>query len=491
MLFSDVSDDELVSASQTAEKSHYETEQQFSDISDDELISASQNAEMCYLDAKQQQEQQVFSAEMKEGNGSKRFAIPVTDEEMELRSKASLPKNTLRRNMWALNTWNKWAVARNNTRLHGYQGNDIAINKWNKKKKPLTNLSDEELQYWISKFILEVRKENGTEYPPRTLLSLVMGLQSYIRTESKRGIDLLNSDQFVGLRQVLDSEMKRLSHTGLGCNTKKAQAISLEDESKLWSSKALGDYNPKVLVRTLHYLNGKNFGLRGGQEHRRLRYKSPQITLHEPEGEIAYLKYSEDVSKTCQGGLKHRKLVPKQVTHFANADCPERCHVRIYKKYMELSPKDNRDDSFYLQPLQKWRENVWFSRQPIGVNTLSNFTRETCEKAGLKGFYTNHSLRATTATRLFRRGVDEQLIMTKTGHRSVEGVRSYKRPSEQQEQHISRILDGSDDGPTPPKIRTQTDVSDESVTQTDSSLSRLIDLTNQPVVFQNCNFQFH
>lgn len=32
--------------------------------------------------------------------------------------------------------------------------------------------------------------------------------------------------------------------------------------------------------------------------------------------------------------------------------------------------------------------------------------------------YTNHSLRATAATRLYAAGVDEQLIAEKTGHRS-------------------------------------------------------------------------
>jgi hypothetical protein len=217
--------------------------------------------------------------------------------------------------------------------------------------------------------------------------------------------------------------MKRLSNKGLQLPSKKAEALSVSDEDKLWSCKALGDYNAKILVRTVHYLNGKNFALRGGQEHRRLRYRPAQITVHDAEsGSRAYLKYTEDVSKINQGGLKHRKLNPKTVTHYANLVCPERCHVRIYVKYMELSPKDGRDDMFYLQPLQREHQNIWYSRQPIGANTLATFTREACQKAGLTGYYTNHSLRATTATRLFAEGVDEQLIMARTGHRSVEGT---------------------------------------------------------------------
>lgn len=46
-----------------------------------------------------------------------------------------------------------------------------------------------------------------------------------------------------------------------------------------------------------------------------------------------------------------------------------------------------------------------------------------------QGHYTNHSLRALAATRLYDARIDEQLITEKTGHRST-SVRSYKRMNE-------------------------------------------------------------
>ena len=60
---------------------------------------------------------------------------------------------------------------------------------------------------------------------------------------------------------------------------------------------------------------------------------------------------------------------------------------------------------------------------------------------GLEGYKTNHSLRVTAATRLYNAGVDEQLIMQRTGHRSIEGVRIYKRTSEQQQEDVSSLLE--------------------------------------------------
>ena len=50
-------------------------------------------------------------------------------------------------------------------------------------------------------------------------------------------------------------------------------------------------------------------------------------------------------------------------------------------------------------------------------------------KVGLTGKFTNHSLRVSTAMRLYQKGVDEQTIKQFTGHKS-DSVRFYKRSSD-------------------------------------------------------------
>ena len=346
-----------------------------------------------------------------------RFADPVSDSCVQGVARNSIPKNTQRRNMWALRTFNEWAMARNNTRVESSTDEKVKITH------SIETMSTNDLQYWMSKFVLEVRKIDGHPYPPKTLLALIMGLQSYVCFERQTQVNFLADREFVGFRQVLDAEMKRLSSTGIGTNKKQAEAISTEQIDLLWKRKLLGDHSPKVLVRTMVFLNGKNFALRSGQEHRALRFDPPQITLHEPDGDTPYLLYVEDVSKSNQGGLKHMKVRRKEVKHYANTDNPARCHVRIYKKYVSLCPPDGKKGGFYLQPLRKYEElsKVWFSKQPMGHNTLQLVVPELFRAAGIDGHFTNHSLRATAATSLYQHGVDEQLIMERTGHRSVEG----------------------------------------------------------------------
>ena len=60
---------------------------------------------------------------------------------------------------------------------------------------------------------------------------------------------------------------------------------------------------------------------------------------------------------------------------------------------------------------------------------------------------TNHSLRATSATHMYRSGVPEKVIQERTGHRSLEALQIYER-SDSQHQAVSNILSSSSDNYT-------------------------------------------
>ena len=97
----------------------------------------------------------------------------------------------------------------------------------------------------------------------------------------------------------------------------------------MWEKGLLGEHNSQVLLDTLVYYIGLYFAIRGG-EHRKLRHDPSQIQLVEPAGGMPYLVFTEDASKTNQGGLQHRKKVPKQVVHHLNTEAPDRCLVQLY-----------------------------------------------------------------------------------------------------------------------------------------------------------------
>ena len=93
----------------------------------------------------------------------------------------------------------------------------------------------------------------------------------------------------------------------------KAQQIPLKQENLLWEKGLLGDDSPLKVLDTLVYYIGLCFALRSGQKHCHLWHHPSQLKLINTAGDTSYLVYEEDISKTNQGRLQHRKCEKKQV----------------------------------------------------------------------------------------------------------------------------------------------------------------------------------
>ena len=342
---------------------------------------------------------------------SSRFATRVSDSELEVAKKSAIPKNTDKSTNWAVRIWKEWSASRQQT--------CPSHTEW---PTHLLITQPKELNYWLSKFVLEARKTSGVCYPPDTLYSICSGLQRYIR-QDRPEINIYKSPTFAGFQKTLDGEMKRLRSTGLGVRRRQAEPITIEEENLLWERGLLGDHTPQVLLDTMLFLCGIHFALRSGEEHRSLQVS--QLELIFPPDSPAHLVYTENFSKNNQGGLLHRKVKPKQVTCYANEENPSRCLVTLFQKYMSHRPLET--ECFYLTPLRKIKSDIWYSKMPVGHNTLAATVGRICKQAGVSGFKTNHSLRVTSATRMFQNGIDEQLIMSNTGHRSIDATKELER----------------------------------------------------------------
>ena len=91
--------------------------------------------------------------------------------------------------------------------------------------------------------------------------------------------------------------------------------------------------------------------------------KNSQLSLHTNESGAEYLQYVEDVSKSNNGGLAHLRIKNKLVRAYENVEKPERCPVKLYKKYISHVPSETSDNSFYLRPLPKPKGNIWYYKK--------------------------------------------------------------------------------------------------------------------------------
>ena len=100
------------------------------------------------------------------------FATPLSDETVKEARKAAFPKTTQKDTLWFIHLWNEWTKERN-SRIEEQIPLDI------------TTLSPTVLQRSLSRFVLEMRKKDGTPYPLDSLYHLICCIMRFIRQNGK------------------------------------------------------------------------------------------------------------------------------------------------------------------------------------------------------------------------------------------------------------------------------------------------------------------
>ncbi len=128
-------------------------------------------------------------------------------------------------------------------------------------------------------------------------------------------------------------------------------------------------------------------------------------------GEKVLVYKADAKSKTNQGGLTGHKYSPKVVRVPTNPNF-DRDLVRLFQKYCRLLPHATKCSALYRYPLSpnSVTPSTWYTEKPLGVNALKKIVSNLTGKAGLVGRYSNHSLRASAAMRMYEQGIDEQTI---------------------------------------------------------------------------------
>ena len=140
-----------------------------------------------------------------------------------------VPPGTSKANNWAMSVWEKWARDRNRvakTRQDLYYPIPVDLTG-----EPVTV---DKLDYWMSFFVMEARRQDGACYPPNSLLNIVAGVQRYLRNVPQFADVAFfqkKSSPFSRLRKALDCRMKELTSAGIGVSVKRA-----DDECALWNS---------------------------------------------------------------------------------------------------------------------------------------------------------------------------------------------------------------------------------------------------------------
>ena len=255
-----------------------------------------------------------------------------------------------------MKVFEQWRCTRNEAALIQSYSGELQINE------NIEEMSGERLDFVLARFVSEVKREDGNEYPGKTLYEMICSVQTFLRVKCKRNVTFIDKRgcKFGSLNSALNFQMKEKAGKGIGTAVNQANFITEEQENYLWE-------NGFLLCHTLVWVFGIQFALRAGQEHRNLRFQNSQLSLQLDESSHEFLRYVEDISKTNDGGLSHLHIKRKV--------------ARAYKNLTNVEPMV-----------------VWYYNKAMGRETLGNVVKKIMLKAGFEGHFTNHSLRRGCAT---------------------------------------------------------------------------------------------
>lgn len=366
-----------------------------------------------------------------------RFECASTSE-FETASKKFVPKNTCASLKRAFSLFTEW-IAHNEREENGrrYKSEDLWLCQ-----------DPERLVMMLSLFFMEVRQRNGKPYTPKSLLQILTNLYKHASTIDSGCLPFMSAkdSRFQRLHTVLDNTSCQLHKEGIGVTKVQARVVTTTEENCLWDTGVIATDSPTSLLNGVFFYCGLYLCLRGGGEHRSIKYSQFAIKTvvnpNDPSEMIKCLVYTEHGSKNRTGSCHQVHLDNKEVVHYANASLGDRCFVSMVEMYLSKLPqKAIEKDLFYCKPAKNFEKGVWYYDSPIGHNLLARKLKTMFESAGLDGEnISNHSLRATGVSRMFAQGVPEKMIMERSGHLSSAGVRSYERTTSAQKQTLSDTL---------------------------------------------------
>ena len=232
---------------------------------------------------------------------------PLDTASLQCLTRKNFADETKKKMAWVVNMFTDWREYRNG--LEGLSDIHCDLND-------VTMINEESLKFAMCRILTEVKKVDGSDFPPKTMYDIVMCIQFHLE-KLGFGWKLISEEIFQEVRFTLDNIMKERTAKGIGISVHKSDVLTLTDEDTLWCLGLLGTHSPEVLLHTVMFTIGLSCSLRAGKEQYCLRsvpFKSQFTFLYDDEGKL-YFHYVEDIGlKTNKGGLKHRKTEPKEVT---------------------------------------------------------------------------------------------------------------------------------------------------------------------------------
>ena len=273
----------------------------------------------------------------------------------------------------------------------------------------------------LSKFYVEVRKQDGKPYSKQAYVCLRAGLQRYLCDGPWfKPYTLISDPAFKSSNDTMTGVFKRLGREGLD-RVQHHEPIAQEHIAQLKATNVIGTDNPLSLQRLVWLGIGIHFGRRGRENYREMT-KSFFTIKKDAEGRRFLQQAYCEKTKNHQGDKPSNSYMAQGRIYEQPGDAF--CTLTAYEKYLSLLNSDF--ELLWQRPNKNYKETgKWYCKQAVGKNVLGNFLKDMCKDAGIDAVYTNHCTRVTTSVILNEAGFGENDIVKVTGHKSTSSLTSY------------------------------------------------------------------
>lgn len=375
-------------------------------------------------------------------------------KEIDLEIRKSIPANTVRTKSSIWNQFTSFCEERN----------------YSLTRETTINTVAEILTDWA----FNMKKANGDDYKEGCIKTLwnttAKLLQERYFNEFCISFDPFSDIRFKKARDARDSKRRRLQENP---NKRKesARALQLDDVHQM--ACAWDENNPEGLQKKFFHICAFELAWRGNE--------AANCKVHFFKEEIdsagkftGRVEYNPTFSKTTQGGSKQCANSKWLIPNLTNENL---CPVRLFKKLVEKRSPNIQSDRLFLTVHPKWEKGVWFKNMPLGINSMSKWTKISAEKIGLetkKLKISNHSHRSAAVSTLAKKGVGEQQLIKLTGHSSVHSVKPYLQIDPEHHSNLVSSLRSTN----------------ENYNTASTSVSVAKEVSNNPtsVTYHNCTF---
>ena len=264
------------------------------------------------------------------------------------------------------------------------------MNARDKQDVDILSLLVEELNIIMKDFYTNVKSKTGEPYKKNSLLNIRQGLNRFLKDNDKR-FDIISDSNFDTANSCFQLLLRKTRQVGKGA-VQHHEAISRDDLQKLYKHpRALTPDTPLGLLNKLIFEVILYFCRRGQENLHTLKVSDFEIKIGADRYKYVQ-KITSELDKNHQGNSVISDIEGtggKMYETSGNVMCP-------------VAKGHNGTDRLFLHPKDSFveSESAWYRKEPIGANTMAEFTKRLSHTAELSTEYTNHCNWATTITLL-------------------------------------------------------------------------------------------